>query len=112
MIVDKKTKLEDHEKYEVPEGFVDQGIEEGNESLWCNLCSISRLEEGKVSGDAIELKINCGIDDLKQLRDNMKNKSKEFINWSSKIQKLKDGDEGTLLSPPGSTDQATRSVDP
>ena len=102
MIVDKKIKLEDHEKYEVPEGFVDQGIEEGNERLWCNLCAISRLEDGTVLGSALELKINCGIDDLKQLRDNMKNKSKEFINWSSKIQKLKDGDEGTLSSPPSS----------
>ena len=37
--------MDEEEKYEVPEGFVDQGIEAGSDRVLCNQCAIERLKD-------------------------------------------------------------------
>ena len=37
--------MNEEEKYEVPEGFVDQGIEAGSDRVLCNQCAIERLKD-------------------------------------------------------------------
>merc|ERR1712150_86567 len=78
----KNIKPDDYEEYEIPEGFVDQGIERGKCNLWCNLCTIDQIDNSKISESDIVIKVNCSIESLSQLRDNMKNNTKDFSQWT------------------------------
>ena len=94
--------MEEDEEYEIPEGFVDQGIEKGSQNLWCNLCTLERIENDEIEEGEILLKVNCTIESLSQLRDNMKNNTKDFIQWTTQIKQLKSKEKGLILSFSGS----------
>ena len=91
-----KDEMEEEEKYEVPEGFVDQGIECGSDRVLCNQCAIERLKENDPVVKDMKLMIHCDIESLVQLRDNMRNNTKHFTAWVSDIKKLKANTEATI----------------
>ena len=94
----KSVVLDEEQKYEVPEGFVDQGIEIGSDRVLCNQCAIERLKENDPLVRDMVLMLHCDIESLIQLRDNMRNNTKDFTNWLNDIKSLKNDSKSTIKS--------------
>ena len=87
--------LNDAETYDVPETFVDQGIDKGRCQLMCLLCAKQKLSDVDIKPSHVNLMVHWEIDDMKKLCYNTKNSIVDYENWEVKIKNFSEK-SGTL----------------
>lgn len=87
--------LDDEDIYDVPEGFIDQGIVKGRDHLVCLLCAIGRLQKTDIKPQHVNLMVNWEIEELTNLCDKLKRSLADYEHWEHKIQQFRDNN-GTL----------------
>ena len=84
-----EVKFENTEMYEVPEGFVDQGIDKGRCHLMCLICAEKKLRNSpKVKPAHVNLMVHWELADMKELCRNTKNSIVDYEKWEDKILKF------------------------
>jgi len=86
--------LEAEEVFDVPEGFLDQGIEKGRSHVACLNCAKSKLEKIEIKAAHVNLMVNWEIEEMQKICKNMKNSIIDYENWEMKITKF----DGTLAT--------------